>query len=152
MFSQRTTPGSLRSQPDCRRAGSLFLSEFSTTCLAPVSPCDPAFPVPVTGYFHTTFCARFRLHRNRKTDPLPSLAHCCPPQHKGEFGQCKRVSPSAAFLIADALDNAGAFGAIHHHVLHVPALWRRQGQRHRVPPWRGDGGPAVVRRGAEIQQ
>ena len=103
-------------------------------------------------YFHTTFCARFRLHRNRKTDPLPSLAHCCPPQHKGEFGQCKRVSPSAAFLIADALDNAGAFGAIHHHVLNVPALWRRQGQRHRVPPWRGDGGPAVVRRGAEIQQ
>ena len=92
------------------------------------------------------------MHRNRKTDPLPSLAHCCPRQHKGEFGQCKLVSPSAAFFIADALDNAGAFGPIHHHVLHVPALWRRQGQRHRVPPWRGDGSPAVVRTGAVLQQ
>ena len=100
------------------------------------SPSRDIFTPPSTHDFGCT--------ETEKTDPLPSLAHCCPRQHKGEFGQCKRVSPSTAFFIADALDKADAFGAIHHHLLHVPALWSVNASDIASQTGRRGAGPAVV--------
>ena len=62
------------------------------------------------------------MHRNRKTDPLPSLAHCCPRQHKWRTRPRQARVSQHSLVDADALDYAGVLRVINHFVLQVLAL------------------------------